>query len=297
MFEDPVQPTTHSARMAIMPDGSIVAIGIRQYRDDPEEGVVNPATFGYIRSDVILLRSSDGGRTFRGPEVVRPPLVGPAFELCHRIVPLKDGRWLYPTQTWKGWNGEAPNGMKSVAFVSTDQGRSWPTYIDIMDDTKNGVIHFEQGLAQIDDGRLVDAAWAFQESSGKSLPNRLAISQDGQRFGPIMPAGLNGETIKIIPFGGNTVFGLYRRTDRRGLWAFLADVGRDSWTIREQAPMWQGGDANLVGGSADSNATYLSAIKFGFPMMSLLPDGSIFAVFWCMEDNIQNIRWLRIQAS
>lgn len=297
MFEDPVQPTTHSARMALMPDGSIVAIGIRQYRDDPEEGVINRATFGYIRSDVILLRSHDRGRTFQGPEVVKPPLVGPAFELCHRIVPLADGRWLYPTQIWKGWAGEAPNGMKSVAFVSTDQGRTWPTYLDIMDDTRNGVIHFEQGLAQIGDGRLVDVAWAFHEASGVSLPNRMAISQDGRTFGPIIPAGLNGETVKIISFGDSTIFGLYRRTDQKGLWAFLADVGRDSWAIREQVPMWQGADADFLSGVGGNRAANLSALKFGFPMMSVLPDGQIFAVFWCMEDNIQNIRWLRIRAS
>ncbi|MSU47096.1 MAG: exo-alpha-sialidase [Lacunisphaera sp.] len=296
MFQDPIQATTHSARMAIMLDGSIVAIGVRAYRDNPSEGIINRATFGFTKSDVILLRSSDRGMTFQGPEVIKPPLVGPAFELCHRIVPLKDGRWLCPTNTWKGWNGEAPNGMKSVAFVSTDQGKTWPTYIDIMDDYRNGVIHFEQGFAQIGDGRLVDVAWAFHEPSGTSFPNRLAISQDGQKFGPIMPAKLSGETIKIIALGGNTVFGLYRRIDQKGLWAFLADVGQDSWTIRDQVPMWQGADANVVGGSAGNNATNLSTIKFGCPMMSLLPDGSIFGVFWCMEDNVQNIRWLRIQA-
>ena len=38
----------------------------------------------------------------------------------------------------------------------------------------------------------------------------------------------------------------------------------------------------------------LSALRFGFPQMVVLSDGEVFAAFWCMEDAIQNIRWLRL---
>ena len=43
--------------------------------------------------DLVVTRSTDG-RTWSPFEVVTPPLVGPAFEVCHRIVALPDGEWV-----------------------------------------------------------------------------------------------------------------------------------------------------------------------------------------------------------
>ncbi len=47
-------------------------------------------------------------------------------------------------------------------------------------------------------------------------------------------------------------------------------------------------------GERDS-ATELAALHFGFPNLLRLPDGDILAAFWCREDCIHNIRWLRIR--
>ena len=44
-------------------------------------------------------------------------------------------------------------------------------------------------------------------------------------------------------------------------------------------------------------AEELAQLKFGFPQMVLEPDGAVFLVFWCEEDCIKNIRWLRIRTS
>jgi hypothetical protein len=41
----------------------------------------------------------------------------------------------------------------------------------------------------------------------------------------------------------------------------------------------------------------MAALKFGFPNLQLLPNGDILAAFWCCEDCIYNIRWLRISVS
>ncbi len=113
--------TTHSIRIGRVGDGTLVGFGGRYHRDDPEEGLVNRANLGYVRMDLVLTRSRDGGLTWSGPDAIDPPLVGPAFEVCHRVIELRDGRWLAPTSTWKGWDGQAPNGMKAVALVSRDQ--------------------------------------------------------------------------------------------------------------------------------------------------------------------------------
>ena len=129
VFQDPPgRPTTHSVRIARVSGGpgEVVAFGGLNYRDDPEGHLINVPTLGYVEMDLILLRSHDRGHTWEGPTKIDPPLVGPAFEVCHAIVELRDGRWLAPTSTWMGWNGDAPNGMNAILLVSEDRGATWP---------------------------------------------------------------------------------------------------------------------------------------------------------------------------
>jgi len=46
-------------------------------------------------------------------------------------------------------------------------------------------------------------------------------------------------------------------------------------------------------GMSDTGSELL-ALKFGYPQMVVEPDGGILLAFWCEEDCIVNIRWLRI---
>ena len=115
-------PTSSNVRISRMPDGELAAFGAVWDRSRADEGLTNPETLGFVETQLILLRSPDGGRTWQGPQPIDPPLAGPSFEICSPILPLRDGRWLAPTATWKGWNGECPNGMKALALVSRDRG-------------------------------------------------------------------------------------------------------------------------------------------------------------------------------
>ena len=92
--------------------------------------------------------------TWRQPQHIAPPLVGQPFEVCHTIIELANGQWLAPVSCLRCWDGEAPNGLKVIAMVSADQGvRLGPTYIDILDDFANGIVHFEQSVVQLADER------------------------------------------------------------------------------------------------------------------------------------------------
>lgn len=294
LFRDPItRPATHTVRIGAVSDGSLVGFGGRFHRDDPNEGLVNRANLGYLPMDLFLLRSQDSGHTWTGPEHLEPPLVGPSFEICHRIVELADGRWLAPTSTWKGWNGEQPNGMQAVALVSHDQGRTWPEYLSVIDQRDRGVISWEQGLTQLRDGRLVAVVWCFEEAVGKSLPNRFAISADGRTFGAPRENGLRGETAKLHTLPDGRLLCLYRRLDKPGLWANLVHIKGDEWINQDEAPVWQGVSSGMWG---QRNSTEeLAGLKFGYPSMVDLPNGNVLAVFWCVEDCLHIIRWQELE--
>ena len=294
MFFDCVERrTSHSVRIGQVSGGVLTAFGGRFYRDNPELGLTNRDNLGYVPMDLIYLESRDGGQSWGGPRTIRPPLVGPAFEVCHRIVELRDGRWLAPTATWKGWDGSAPHGMRAVALVSADRGRTWPSWLTVFDQSADGVVSWEQGLTQLLDGRLLAMVWSFDERTGRSLPNRFAISADGRTFGPPREAGLSGETAKLITLADGRVLCMRRRLDQPGLWATLARIDGEQWVTLAEIPVWQGTSSGMHGHLPSSDE--LSALKFGFPSMVQRPDGEVFAVFWCVEDSLHVVRWARLR--
>lgn len=293
LFDDPPgRPTTHSVRTSRTSDGGLVAWGGLAYRDDPERSVVNADTLGYAEMDLILLRSDDGGHTWRGPERIDPPLVGPAFETCHAIVEAADGRWLGPTSTWRGWDGEAPNGMNAILLVSEDGGRTWPESIVEFDRWDEGVIHWEQSFLELRDGRWLAIAWALEADSGRTLPTPYAISHDRHTFDHHGLTGFHAQTTKLVELPDGRILAAYRRHDEPGLWATIARLEGDAWVNEETAPLWRGQPSGMSGEGRPG--AELQQLRFGFPQMVVEPGGTVLLVFWCEEDCIKNIRWQRL---
>lgn len=296
LFDDPSERrATHSVRLSCVSGDELLAFGGRYFRDDPTVGLVNRENLGYVPMELILLRSSDQGVTWTAPRVVVPPLVGPAFETCHRIIELDDGRWLAPTSTWRAWSGDAPHGMQAIALVSRDRGVTWPEYLSVIDQSAQSVISWEQGLTQLSGGRLLAIVWSFDEKAGKSLPNRYAISLDGRTFSPPRENGMQGETAKLLTLSDGRVLCLYRRLDRPGLWGSVVHVEGNAWKQVAEAPLWQGPRTGIVG--AGPAAEELSNLKLGFPSSVQLPNGDVYVVFWCVESCLHIIRWVRLRIS
>ena len=286
---------THSIRLSRMSDGEIVGFGARHFRDRADEGLVNRANLGYTEMELFLLRSTDGGRTFGTPERIEPPLVGPGFELCHSIVETTDGRWLAPTSTWRGWNGDEPNGMQCVALVSHDRGRTWPEYLTLANRSDEQVICWEVSLVELKQGGLVSVVWCFDEKSERSLPNVYSYAADGKSFSAPAECGLLGETAKLITLADGRILCLYRRISPPGLWAQIATIDEGRWTNHEETLVWQGAAAGMQGKGTSSDE--LSGLKFGYTQMVQLPGGDVMAVFWCVEDCQHVIRWVRLNVT
>ena len=294
VFADPPgRPTVHSVRIGRLADGSVMAFGGLMYRDDPEKGLVNAPSLGYAEMDLILLRSHDRGHSWEGPRRIEPPLVGPAFETCHPVVQLRDGRIIGPTSTWMGWNGDAPNGMNAILLVSKDGGETWPEWIVVFDRWRERVIHWEQSTIQLRDGRLLSVSWAVNLDTNQTLPTPYAISSDTRRFDAGGLTGFHAQTTKIVELADGRILSAYRRHDEPGLWATVSRVEGDAWVNLETIPLWRGASSGMSGEATPGSD--LVKLKFGFPQMVVLPDASVFLVFWCEEECIKNVRWLRLE--
>lgn len=298
-FEGPIAaarkrpPMTYTVRINRLADG-LVGFGAQMHRENPEEGFANRANMGWAPMDLILVRSKDNGKTWGRPRIIRPPLVGPGFEICHTIVELPDGRWLAPAGTLPDWNGNLPNGHKTLVLISDDRGKSWPEYGVAFDGTAKGLGHWEVSVVPLGGEKVLAMAWAYHIASGRSRPNRFAVSDDGGRhFGPSGKIGIDGQTCKGLRLRDGRIFLVYRRTDKPGLWATLADFdGVKTWNLLKTTPLW--GAALTTSGMNAPGINELSALKFGFPQPRQMDNGDVLLVFWCFEDWCTKIRWIRL---
>ncbi len=282
------------ARITSFSSGEIVAIVVKSHREaHPEEGLANPENIGFVPTDLLIIRSNDYGHTWGEPEAITPPLIGPSFEMCSPIVPLKDGRWLLPTSTWRGWDGYCPNGMKMVALVSYDQGKTWPQYIDVMNGSLNHIIYWESKVVELSNGTLVAVAWAYDEVQGKDLPNHYTISHDGGKtwMDPTSTA-IQGQTMALTELPDGRLLTVYRRMDKSGLWSTISRLENENWINEREFPLWGGQDKNNKSGNMVHD---FNELKFGAPCITSLPDNSFYIAFWCYEKMVSNIRWFKVK--
>lgn len=284
-----------NARLAHIGNGVVVANGARWRRDDPDAGLVHPETLGFVPTELFLLRSSDGGQTWEPTRTIQPPLEGPSFELCSPIVALPDGRWLWPTSTWPGWDGSAPNGRQAVALVSYDQGATWSAWISIMDGRAHGIVYWEVKVVPFGE-RLLAVCWAHDLRTGRDQQVHVALSDaDARSFGPPRPTHLQGQTTTPLPLDDERVLFLYRRTDPSGLWADLSRYEHGRWQQECETLLW--GAARIHTADADGAGAVqaMSTLRFGLPTALLLPDGDALVAFWCVEECVAVIRWFRLR--
>lgn len=300
-LEGPIYPgttdrlTSDGSRITALPDGKVVAFMVRADRTaHPKEGLTNPKTLGFVPTETLLLHSNDYGHTWAEPKALAPPLIGPSFELCCPITPLKDGRWILPTSTWHDWEGNCPNGMKMVAFVSYDHGETWPEYMDVMKDDEQHVIYWESKIVELPDGRLLAVAWAYDRAAGQDQPNQYAISDDGGKtWSSPRSTGLLGQTLTPFVLEDGRILCVYRRMDKPGLWANLSRLENDNWVNDVCEPLWGTGAAGLTG-TSDNMTENFQVLRFGAPCIARSPEGTLLVAFWCYEDCVSNIRWFKL---
>jgi hypothetical protein len=294
--DDPHPLASNAARLTALGGDELVAFMVRHDRAEySEEGLANPATLGFVPTELLLLRSHDRGHTWSTPEALQPPLTGSPFELCAPITVLSDGRWLLPTSTWPAWDGACPHGLRMIALVSADAGRSWSSYLDVMHDAADEKFYWESKIVELPDHRLLGVAWTYDRNAGRDLPIQYALSDDGgATWAAPASTGLQGQTLSPLLLEDGRLLSVYRRTDRPGLWANLSHLDGNEWFNDTAFPLW-GHRAHGLTEDTEDMVHNFNVLRFGAPSLARLPDGAIFVAFWCYEDCVSNIRWLKLR--
>lgn len=281
-------------------DGSLFTWAALFERSRLDLGLVDPVNDGFVPITYASLRSTDGGRTWTPPRPVRPTLPWGAFEVCSPPVEVSAGRWLIPTSPLKEFSGRSaePSLPPGIAWTSPDGGQTLDGHVVTFAPDADGQSALEQKLTRLSDGRWLVVCWSIG-ADGKTRPNRYAVSTDATAtaFGPWRSTGMTGETCTPVALSDRQVLCVYRNFERGGLWGQLAKLSADgdAWVAVEDLCLWDGSNAPRRG-SAERFAVLreMKDLRFGYPSVARLPDGDVLIVYWCVEQCVSNIRWIRV---
>ncbi|MDC0936797.1 sialidase family protein, partial [Pirellulales bacterium] len=289
-------PVSTTCRIGRDSEGNLIGWACLFDRTSSDAGLANPATEGFCRTDFCTVRSTDEGTTWGAPQPVEMPVEWNAFETCAPPIVLAPQRLFVFTRSWRDWEGNAsPWGVDGMALLSHDDGKTWPDFVRVFGGRESNRSANEQALTRLTDGRILAMCWTIDENSAASLHNRMAFSEDdGFSFSEDHETPLHGETCRPLGLADNKVLIVYRRVDQRGLWAQLAQIDGSQWLPLEDRLLW-GGDVESHRTDLESPLAQMSTLKFGCPAITQLSDGDLFVVFWCVEDCVSVIRWLRLR--
>jgi len=196
--------------------------------------------------------------------------------------------------TWRGWDGQLPNGLRMVAFVSYYRGHTWPEYLDVMHHPERPIIYWESKILELPDGRLLAAAWAYDEAAAIDDPNQYTLSADGgQTWLPTRSTGLLGQTLTPFLLPDGRILCVSRRMDEPGLWANVSRLEGDEWINESCKPLWGASTADLTETSGNMVHNF-HVLRFGAPCITGLADGTILVSFWCYEECVGLVRWFKL---
>lgn len=263
--------------------GKMLLFGYEFLRPNKEVPLANPATGGLSHGYMILFRSDDYGKTWKGPEKVSSRWKNPV-EASAPFLLLKNGDWISPITEFLNWEGKRTEPSCGRLLRTSDQGKTWNDDAVTMNLGPN-VSVFEQRICQLEkSGNLVVIAWNEDFVTGELYDNHYAISRDdGKTFSEPKSTGIRGQASSVCAIGDDRLLALHavrRDSDRPGVYAYIVNLENGDWNIEREKLLWEPASPLVK----DENAPEVFAfVKFGQPGAVVLNDGSILVTFWMFD--------------
>ena len=279
-------PSAYALKLSLAADGwTVFAYGGHYFR----EGEVK---FGEGTNEPVLLSSTDGGRTWSGPQIV--PMGGHSrIEISHGVLALESGRLLAPAATLPA---KDRLGEQVLASISDDGGQSWPRQAVVFEDPGKRFGYLEQKLAQVSPDLLIATCWTVTLGDAVDEADSYALSRDdGTSWSPPQSTGIWGQTMTPIPLGGDRLLVLYnRRYGDQGIVMNLVSFTDTAWDLHFEGLMYDGGARRERPRDVETGVEEFDSFMFGFPTAINLQDGTFLATHWCKEEGPFGIRWTRL---
>ena len=283
-------------RISEVPDGRLV---MTAGRFEMSAELFNVESEGVARSQMLLLWSTDRGRTWSEPQVVPVDLPPGKYNAngAGALLQLASDRWMYPLETWKPVGYEGPPDQKAAAVFSSDQGRTWGDFTVVADDPTGAILWWDQMQALLPDGRIYVMLWVHRYGTSEDLNNHWVVSGDqGRTWSEPRPTNLRGQVCSPIALPDGRVAAVYNyRHEPQGIHVAVTE-DLSNFDVGNEAVVFDAGAEATLGVPQHENflAEHM-LIAFGKPGGVLLPDGDLLTYFWCTSGGVTHTRWVRLR--
>jgi len=291
----------HSPFVSRMSDGLLVIAAFRVDRSDSHKPIFNAETGGLTELEVVLMRSTNNGRSWGAPEIVTVPS-GMVITPSSDIVELANGRWFLSHDQWHAFDDPGPYKPRTVGFFSDNQGRNWHHPLPFANGEAIGKGFWHGRVTSLSDERLFALFWsaAMGEIGMDDLPLHRAFgSADGRNWTMPEETNLPGQTNGVVDLGNGRLAAIYttREAVNPGFRVAISEDWGGSWDLENQLQIWDATDRERLGVNApEAYPRSHDTIAYGAPTANLLPNGNIIVSFWCTEMSITHIRYALLQA-
>lgn len=289
-------PPTETGFISRDSDGSLMCLGARWKANpaNPDEGLIHPLTVGMKENDVVLRRSSDGGRAWTEGQTIPKQLDCP-FEVPTGMAALDDGTNMMSFGTWKKWDGSLPYGHSVRLVKSKDRCRTFGKPVTIFHDTTDKFGFWEGRVVQAGGNRLIATCWAHDWSTDDDVPNHYAISCDrGETWTEPKESSAKGQTGWPLWLGDDTLLFVYNhRRPPVGVKAQIVKLAGAKWVTLFDDMVWSPENKAVSTISKDNYA--VTNFQFGQPSAIPLDGNKIMVVYWCVVDKRAGINYTIIE--
>ena len=266
----------------VLNDGTLIAMGYRFHRSDPDQLLTNQETDGLRNGDDLVSVSRDEGRTWSHPRVIartRPELI----ELSGPVIQLRRGTILGAGSLFPMWDGTNPSGFGGALLQSEDGGETWDDQSIFFEDPTGHYAPAEPRLCEMQDDRIVALVWMVDHVEERNLPNGVTVSHDaGKTWSDPIDTGIPGQASNLMHWEDDLLLTIHcqREGEDIGLYVRLVDFSQDRWRTIKEANIW----ANAPAMKVAAYATMGRNLRFGQPSLLRLDDGDILATHWAIEE-------------
>lgn len=271
---------SETVKPVVLPDGRLLATGYGFHRPDLLTPIVDPNTRRVLPMRNTVSWSEDSGRTWTPPRAFS--VGGAELELSGPAIVDHRGRLLAVAAPFH----LGPSDHEGWLIVSEDGGATWARLSVFYRSEGGRIAPWECRLAELAPGRIAVLFWAYDCAADRNLENHVALSEDGgATFAPALSTSIQAQASNLVQVGDTLVSIHCHREAPVGLVIRRLVLGAEGVTVAEEQPVFS---VETMASDSSNIAAQFGSLKFGQPSLLPLPDGTLLAAWWQVE-NCQHV--------